>query len=107
MYVTYTVINQYLNAISLNMSPSFYQMHIFVCLILVVVVLIVTFSLLAKKSKRVQCCIVQQGHNSLELSPNVKTNRIDAEGKYNFKNECLFEEKPIMEVNKYMIMWRL
>ena len=69
----------------------------FLFLIVVAVVLIVTFSLLAKRSKRGQCCIVQQGQNSLELSPNVKTNRIDAEGKYNFKNECLLEEEPIMD----------
>ena len=91
------MINQYLNAISLNMSPSFYRMHIFLCLIVVAVVLIVTFSLLAKKGKRVQCCVVQQGHNSLELSPNGKTNRIYVEGNYDFKNECQFEEEPVMD----------
>ena len=60
--------------------------------------LIVTFSLLAKKIKRGQSCIVQQGHNSLKLNPYIKTNRKGVEGKYNnFEKECQLGEEPIMD----------
>ena len=60
--------------------------------------LIVTFSLLTKKNKRGQCCIVQQGQNSLKLNPYIKTNRKGVEDKYyNFKKECQLGEEPIMD----------
>ena len=64
-------------------------------LVIVAVVLIVSFSLLDKRSKASQCHIVQQGHNSLTLNPYAKTKTREAEATYdNFKKDCQLGEKP-------------